>query len=182
MTDHVIYMAQAYTWSDLETKLSATRWPSFSPQAERIVIKGGTVSVMVRVNAQASKSASASTSSWSKTTGEGYSKAAALNTRGYTLPATLHGTIFIDNASGGLVETEASAQVGWVGTNFPTININKSEQAKLAYEVEPQSLSATTPSGIPSSGIYIVAVRTEESKWDGYVKVYARTLDASNLS
>lgn len=187
-TTHVFFLPYPCTEAHILSKVNAAKWPTFKPESATITAFGQKIGVSVEANASAAQSQSryendalerAYNTSWDRTVGVGASKSLSQSVVVAHIPACLHGSIPITNPT----QTEyvnASISIGWLGINFPSVSVNKSNSGTATGSVH-GSLPATSPSDIPRSGKYLI-----DSKVDiyqhGYLKVYAEVLDASVLA
>ena len=156
-----------------------SRWPTFQPQGHVLSLIGGKVGVSVNVSASAAASVSPNSSSAEVTRGQGSGIDFQKNMSTVRIPPTLHGNISVGNSSQNL-EVSANAKIGWYGSNFPTVFVNKEKTGAIVGSVKGGDLPATTPSSVPRSGVFLVKSQVTPYKW-GYAKVYAETFDASQL-
>lgn len=188
-TGKYYYMPSAgLTLAAIKTKCGvADVWPMMQPEEITFVLQGGKVSVRVDASAAARRSYSASRDEddiedheWGKTEGYGVSVDNSPEIATRTIPACLHDAISLADATNSAT-VNASVSVGWVGSNFPTVLINKSEERTIDGSVSPVTVAATTPASVPRSGEYILRYTVEPSEWD-YCKVFVEIFDASVLA
>jgi hypothetical protein len=174
-TQHVFFLQGTVTDAAIRAKVSALAWPVFKPKSYNLVANGGKISAEVEVSAHASKRVAADTEGWDKTVGVGVSGETTFSRALLKLPPCLHGALTFEDER--TLTARAAAVVGWQGSNFPTVNVNKTETRTqdLVTEIE---LTATTPEDIPRSGVYLLDSRVELFRGN-IVKVYAETVDAS---
>lgn len=158
---------------------SVQRWPLFRPVSHTIILQGGKASVVAGATGTASKTfgTDSTTEEEGKTITESYDVSISLSST--NTPPTIHGDLTL-----GETEREdtvnAIAQANWIGTNFPSINAYAKATKTVKGVVSPESLPATNPSKIPTSGYYLMSSSVEPYKW-GWAKCSAVILDASNL-
>lgn len=156
------------------------KWPTFKPRSHSIILEGVSGAIKANVSAAASKSWQKDNGdSWDKTESKGQEYDLGTSLNAVTLPPTIHGAITLSNTSKQRT-IKASANVGWYGNNFPTVVVNNSLEKSVYGNVTPSLLGATTPSSIPTSGLYIVKSSIEPYKW-GWVRCAAVVIDASVL-
>lgn len=161
------------------------KWPVFKPKSHMISLKGGSISVQARASASAGASWSSSTSSQELTEGEGGSQSRSVTHNSRNIPPTIHGTISFGSGASRTVTASADASVGWTGSGspvpLPSANAQYSIEQSITGSVFPTSLPATSPSSIPTSGLYWVKTNIVNWKYN-YVMVEAIVFDASQLA
>jgi len=163
--------------------------PIFKPETKQIKVYGGQVSIQQSANTNAGLSFNSNkdnvlTSSVSSFEyGDGNSKEIGVSTKVITIPPTIHAALSV----GGLTtDTEtvtvtvvANSLPLYIGANMvvPTI-INEPTplQATVKAGVTPESLSATVPSAIPTSGKYLVAHTGDIAEY-GFTLIHAVVVD-----
>ncbi len=176
--------------------VSASYWPRFNPVAHNIVLAG----MKVQVSAQASGSASFDgqnvsdpiTFTSEKNEGSGTDSDYSTMVGTKYIPPTIHGAITIADATKSQA-TSATCDVGWIGEGTDTLTVDgitydlKIPDVTAAADtgtvnangfVSPTSLAATSPDAIPTSGWYVVGMRSEpvDSRW---LRCYGEVIDAS---
>lgn len=186
------YMPENFTMSELKARhhllypaITLLDWPVFKPKALSFVLSGGKVSVRVDAQAAAGRSYNQNdeedpddnSNMWDRTQGSGASKETNLDVRVINLPPMLFGAQAL-----GQVEESATASascgVFWIGSNFPSVNVSKTESVTINGEVSPGLIAATSPTVVPKTGHYLVRVQPEPVGWDR-IKVRIEVLDAS---
>ena len=195
-TTHVFFLPYPCTEAHILSKVNAAKWPTFKPESATITAFGQKVGVSVEANVSAAQSKSRYEDddgeydynvSWDKTVGVGASKSFSQTVVVANIPACLHGSILITNATK-QKSVGASISIGWAGNNFPSVFATKANTGSATGSVygtdvvgSVPRLPATSPADIPRSGMYLI-----DSKVDiyqhGYLKVYAEVLDASVLA
>ena len=168
--------------SQILSKLGAQRWPTFKPVSHTIVLTGGNVSVQARANWSASQSWSPSTSTYDKTTGKGSSYALGSRINAVTIPPTIHGPMPITGAQ--LKKKKATANVLTTTgptQNFPYVLLQQKSEHELTADINPKTLSATSPPAIPAGGKYVVKSEVSPYKW-GWFRCSAVVVDAADLN
>lgn len=158
----------------------ATVWPVFKPRAEQIIAMGMKVSVDAQTQCNAGRTyVEDRTDSWDQTVGGGTGVDVSTVNDVVTIPPTVHGEITISGDTTKSRKVEAISSVGWIGFGgFPTISKTTEKDMTAAGSVTPTTLTATSPSAIPTSGLYLVDVDVRMWKY-GYSMVFATVLDAS---
>ena len=158
------------------------QWPTFKPVSHSIVLEGVSGAVKANVSAAASKSwQSENGYSQDATRGNGKEFDLGTSLNAITIPPTIHGQITISGGTSKTRSVSANAAVGWYGNNFPTVQVASNLQTTVSAKVSPTSLSATSPTAIPTTGKYIVKSSIEPYKW-GWVRCAAVVIDASVLA
>ena len=180
------------------------QWPLFFPVSHTLVCHGQQVSL--RQNASSKQQASWDSTSqfsyellpYNGKRSDGYSKEVALTTTTHTISPTIHALITLSSTgttkvAGTLVKANIPAMY-YSGTNtafknfnggsLPAITNEPTAQALSATSlINPSSLAATTPTSIPSSGLYIVELQTNfvDADANGTIIsfVHAVVIDAS---
>ena len=158
-----------------------SRWPIFRPVSRTVVTQGAKVSVRADAQGSASVSFSPNSSSVSKSTTEGTSYDVGLRVSATNIPPTLHAALVISGNTNDSINVSANATAGWIGTNFPTVNISTTATHTARAQVAPTGFPATSPPDIPRSGLYVIQSRVEPFKW-GWAKCSATVLDAQQLA
>lgn len=170
------------TLAEILTKCGATaRWPVFKPVAHTIVLSGAKLSAEARVSAQGGYSNNPTTVTTEGNIGSGDSYDVSISARTVTIPPTIHAAITFSGDTVKSPSVSVTADAGFSGSGgFPTLSVAKTATKTLssAAKVTPNSLTATTPAAIPTSGIYLIDSAVQPVK-DGYVRVMAEIIDAS---
>lgn len=182
--DHYYFFGQAFDLSTvlatLSAKLSTTvnQWPVFKPKSLHFVLLGERVNATARVNLQGSTSSSSSGSSTSLSVGEGTGQEFSPSVELMDIPPTLHGSMTFSVAP---TETQATA-----GSILATGAISGSAAAGAAAtancSITPNTVSATTPTALPTSGIYLFALDVEPAEIFGYFYAHAIIFDFSTIA
>ena len=144
------------------------------------------MNVNARASAQASLSANVTNGAYSKdqTEGEGTGFDVSLTHQTRSIPPTIHGSIVFAGDESKSVSVTARATVGWIGSGspqFPTVDVEAIATKAAEGEVSPISLSATSPSTVPTSGLYLIDSKAEPWEY-GYAMIMAEVMDASLLA
>lgn len=184
-TMHFFYLPKPVTLANILTKVSATAWPVFKPESHVISLIGAKVSVQAKASASAAVSVSiGDTTDYSRDLtqgqGDGYDVSNTHNTR--VIPPTVHETINFTGVTEKESTVEATASAEWTGWGspiaFPSADATITASADIEAGVSPTTLTATTPSSVPVSGVYLVDKKVQPWEY-GYVMVMAEVLDAS---
>lgn len=196
--DSAAFLAKVGTLINSGSPPTVNFWPSFNPVAHNIVLKGMKVAVSAKASASASMSANESPGAGTEAyihkdanygTGESYD--VSTSTTVVRIPPTIHGSITLSGTTSKSGNVTASCDVGWPAGTYTdsllseTVAIPAAEadaSATLAYSasVTPTSLSATTPSSIPSSGYYVVDSKISPYE-AGWVSCFAEVINAANI-
>jgi hypothetical protein len=175
---------------------SVSRWPVFSPVAHTITLKGAKVAVSAKASGSASASArgDAGTGDGSimrdKNDGSGSSCDVATMSETLRIPPTIHGEITISGTLSDSATAEASCKVGW--DSYSTGQYIAGQECKIfgvtadsgtvsldaEGSIYPSTLAATTPSEIPSSGLYLIDSKITPYQ-SGWVQCFAEVIDAT---
>ena len=173
---HFFFLPNPVTQADILSKVGATSWPVFQPQAHTITLKGGSLSLKTRANVQQHASISSSNTSRTKGQGSGTSRAVGATIRTVHIPPTIHASIPF-NTTTETEDVEVSATADMAGTtNWDAMSKTEQASGTVTGTVSPSSLGATTPSAIPTSGVRLKHVDVDPYKW-GYSRVHAITVD-----
>lgn len=179
-TAHFFFLPRPVTEAAILAKVGAARWPVFKPVGHVITAIGEKAGVQVNATAAASKSIGDGGTMVEMTKGKGSAFDHSQSISTIRIPPTLHDEIDL-GAISDFSEVNATADIGWAGYNFPTVDVNITETARATGSISVTILPATSPTQIPRTGIFLVRSKVELYKW-GYAKVYAETFDASQLA
>jgi hypothetical protein len=162
-------------------KLGAKRWPIFKPVSHTIVLTGGSAMVQAKVNWAANKSSSPSNNTVETTKGNGTSYSLGSSVNAVTIPPTIHSSIEISYAQRKekKVKVSAYSSTGYT-VNFPSLTVQDTAEHTLVADVNPKTLSATSPAEIPTAGKYVIKTEISPYKW-GWFRCSAVVVDAANL-
>ena len=161
--------------------------PIFKPETKQIKVYGGQVSLQQSANTTVSSGFTEDKNNVVKTTsqafefGDGYSKEVGVSTKVITIPPTIHAALSVD----GLTTDTETVTVTVVANSCPIfgpaplntiINEPTPIQATVNAGVTPASLSATSPSTIPTSGKYLVAHTGDIAEY-GFTLIHAVVVD-----
>lgn len=148
-------------------------WPRFNAQPLLFVLKG------MQVSAQAAAEAhtSLSDTSYASSKGGSTSKDVSLNVQEKEIRATLHGAITLD-LSGDPSPVSADVSVvahvkEFIPTTLPALTETRTVSgADASTTITPTTITATSPTDIPTSGIYVYSVQADSTEYGAaYVTV-----------
>lgn len=194
---HVIFLPLPITEAQIRTKLSAIltpvtvlAWPQFRPQSHIFTLKGGLTNVSCSAKAQCHASISyvrvdetvGSATSNTESEGEGYDVSINRSVQKVIIPPTIHGSISFTSGEHTKTKTTTATAEAVVagGTNFPGASSNITKEVTVNGSITPTSISATSPTTIPSSGLYLYKVDVSMYR-HGYAMIVAEVIDFSNL-
>jgi hypothetical protein len=172
---------------------TVSAWPTFRPVAHTLTLKGQQISLSQSVEANETISASAEDVwSWQYADGNGYSKEGGVTVRSIRIPPTIHGVITPSGPDGtsssAAVTTTISVSIATVATTVPSppITLTGSTYAPAPLtetalaSVTPITFAATTPSAIPTSGLYLLELNPGEQEY-GYQFLVATVFNFASL-
>lgn len=179
-TVHFCFLPFPFDTSDVLTKVgAAAEWPLFKPESHVISMIGGGVGVQARVNVAASYSLNDSNETTEQQEGLGEGVNYSIRNDSKLIPPCIHEAITFTGDSEQTATATAEAAVGWIGTGgFPTIDASHSIEKTMDGSVYPSSLDATSPSEVPTEGIYLIDLKCE-IYGHGYAMCMVETIDAS---
>lgn len=180
-TSHFFFLPMiggAVTSAAILAAVSASAWPVFQPRAISIPLKGMKVAVQASANGAASARQGPSNNAWDRSTASGTGVDLNFVNETVHLPPTIHGEITLSGGNTQSTNVTAQAIAFWEGINFPSINITATKTQTVSGLVSITSIGATTPSSIPTSGLYLIDAKVEPYKY-GYARIFAEVLDAS---
>lgn len=170
--------------SALGTLLGSTvnAWPVFKPVSIVLTLKGFKISINARATIQQSVSISDSTESqsWSEGEGTGYDVENIVRT--VEIPPTIHDNITISSTSVS-DNIDLEVDISWPdNTNWPARSANPVvSTSNFTAEVTPTSIGATSPSSIPSTGLYLYESSIKDFS-PGVSFVHAVVIDAAQFA
>lgn len=169
---------------------SVLAWPNFRPVSHTLTLKGQQISLQQMAEADERFWYNAEhVWGYQYSSGESYSKSGDVTIRSIRIPPTIHGAITITGAtSTASVTTTVAVHIPSVFSDVPDPDITLAAVdnaptpiTKTANgSVSPTSLSATSPTGVPTSGIYLLDIAPAESEW-GYTFLKATVVDFADL-
>ena len=191
---YYFYLTSTATLTQIIAKLATiascgtvTDLPIFKPETKQIKVYGGQVSLQQSANTTVSSGFTQDKDNVLKTTsqafefGDGYSKEVGVSTKVITIPPTIHAALSVS----GLTTDTETVTVTVVANSAPIfgpaplntiINEPTPIQATVNAGVTPASLSATSPSTIPTSGKYLVAHTGDIAEY-GFTLIHAVVVD-----
>lgn len=139
-------------------------WPHFKPEQVEILCKGQEAQIQQTAETNAAIQLSDSSGSAARSWGDGYSQSWGVTTKKNTYPPTLHAAITISSTSTTTTITttvEASTDkleaVGSGGTTTAgaVTNAPTALTKDVVASITPTSITATSPTDIPTSGLYL---------------------------
>lgn len=184
----LFYSAEGDTMSDILTRLTAiagasvTLWPDFDGAKMPIAftLKGQQASVSAGATVKQSVSVG-DTTTYIQSEGVNDSYQLGSSVKTINVPPTIHGALTISGApSSTSVDAVATATMD-AGTNWTGLSQTETASATVAAAITPSSVSATSISSIPSSGLYLYKLSGELSPYAGYATQYAVIFDFADL-
>ena len=193
-THAFFYMALPVTTAQILTRLATaalfgapvTDLPVFRPKIHSFVLKGGQLALRQSADTEISCSESSDVTSHTKAyqSGDEYSKEVGVSSKTVTIGPVINGTI---NISGGTSDTTGivtiSVDASCVGISgsinlSPITNTPAALSGTVSASVTPTSASATSPTGIPTTGLYLVDLTPDIGEY-GYAFIHAEVVDFS---
>lgn len=189
---HYFYLTSTATLAQILTKTGAKSLPAFRPKSSQINVYGGQVSLQQSADSRIS----GAPESYSSVSGDGFSTEVGVSSKVITIPPTIHGELLVsgDHKKTATVTVSVSANItrpiyqAKPGTTNGTpdfsvpptqvglFNTPSPRSEKVEAGVTPTSLSATSPSSIPTSGKYLVACSGEPVDY-GFTLIHAVVVD-----
>jgi hypothetical protein len=157
-------------------------WPVFRPESETISTTGQ--SINVRSNVQVSLEGSVTdgeVSSSGYDRGQSDDFSVNLNVGSVQLPACIHGAVAFTGDTARSQSVSAVASMSMYNSLVGSISASKTKSGTAYGVVSPTALTATSPTTIPSSGLYLMNLQVQDYRWD-YSRVIAIVFDAANLA
>jgi hypothetical protein len=182
-TNHIFFLQKPVTSASILAKLGASKWPIFKPEGAVITAQSKTLTK--RISAAVSRACN-----FGDTTGASYglndTVEESTDTKPIivTIPPCLHGGFNLNttdstNQTKTFTISYPAMEKGGV-TVAPMISINRTLNLNLVNQVQ-QSLPATNPVSIPTSGRFLTDCRVDFFKHDWFV-VHATVFDAATLA
>jgi hypothetical protein len=187
-TTYAFFLPRPVTRTDILTKLggigSVTQWPIFKEETHTIALVGGKTGIQARASASASVAHSPSGDSHDLTQGTGDNYDKSVTAESVIIGPCIHGAINFGGESATKSQSlTATAAAQWSAYgSFPAATATKSATATVEGSVSPTSLSATTPSAVSTTGLYLVDFETEMIPDINYSMVLAHVIDATVLA
>lgn len=186
-----LYMPLGFTLAQLLTELSAAdaanatvhAWPVFNPEGLSISLHGQSASLSTNADVRESLSHSGSGDSRTRTVEQGQSIEGGLTIRTKEIDPTLHREITISNPSV-TVTANSVAIAGWTGEGDMDDGAARSPlsgvlEKDVVGSVYPTVIPATTPTNIPTTGLYLREFSTQADA--GKVSVVGIVINAALL-
>lgn len=205
VTNWILYVPNNSTQTEILARLTieaaatVNAWPVFKPESIVLTLKGQQVSVSAQADTHANFSmntdSSGALSSTTKTArkGSGQAKEFGTTIRTIEIPPTLHAAITISQGDAEHAQTVTATAVANTtgiyfqsGSNSPVLvtdisnltNAPVPTSGTASGAITPRSIGATSPTTVPSSGLYLRRMQTEPYRW-GYMRVIASVVDFS---
>lgn len=179
---YVFYWPMSLSLAQLITKLEALTgasvfsWPAFRTQESAIVLFGGQGEVAANADVTQQVSVSSSNVTATYGTGTGLSYRLGVANKVVRLPSALHGAFDLSATSS--VTADAMAEVDMPGgTNWIAQNATETAPTlTIIGTASPTSISATSLTALPTSGLFIADIQAEPYKW-GRMRVRVELVD-----
>lgn len=182
---HYFYFGQAFDQATILAKLSAklgttvNAWPVFKPESITLKLVGQRTSSNARATFQGSVSSHSGGDSTSESAGFGEGQEFSPQVETVQIPATLHGAITLSPSSSSQTNTatagiSASGIIGGGGGGVANCIATGS--------VTPTSIPATSPAGVPTSGLYLFDFDIEPAETFGWFYAHAVVFDFAKLT
>lgn len=155
-------------------------WPNFQPKSHTFVLSGSRVTLAVQAQIQQYVYISAANVSRTSSTGTGGDYDVSLSTESVDIPSCLHGSITLSPTSAVLAAAAAASVAFTGGTNWNAMSESPSESANAGGSITPTSVSATSPTAPPGSGLYLHDIHVE-AYTTGYALVVAEVFNFADL-
>ena len=168
------------------TEETVLAFPVFKPKAITITLTGQSTSLQSSAEIRASIHVSDNGNGGSTNDGTGVSRDTSISIKTIRIPPTLHGTItFSANEyhQEKTFQAQATAKLPAVvgtGVNIPAQTVGVPQTVTISGDVIPHSIAATTPSNIPTSGLYAVQIECRLWKYN-WTSIQATVVDFKQL-
>jgi hypothetical protein len=182
------FIQRPFTYAQLLSKINTghgitvSEWPTFVESQPLFTLVGGKTAIQARASGSAGLSYSPSGTSKDLTEGQGDSYDKSLTMQQIELEPCIYDAITLTGDATKSQALSVTAAAVWTGTGspvFPSSTATKTAEDTVDGSVTPTSLSATTPSSVPSSGKYLVSFEEELMPDIGYSMIIANIIDAS---
>lgn len=156
--------------------------PMFKPVPHNLVLKGQSVSIRVEARVRQSdyNSNGSTFTAYSLDKGAGSSYDGQVSFRTVQLSPTVHSALNITSASLSDKANATSQAIITGGQNFPPQSvIVEGESPIITASVTPSTLAATSPTTVPTTGLYLIDSSFESDQEWGRTKVFAEVVDFS---
>lgn len=186
-TAYLFYLPLPVESGDVLAKVAAlaggsvSQWPVFKTRSHTITTMGQSASVRVQTSAGISRTISGGVqTAYRNQEGTGDDIGKNLNNGTVQIPPCIHGAITFSGLTSRTATVSAMATSPIYVSDGTSILPVHSRSVTVSASVSPSSLAATSPSSVPTSGLYLVDAKVQPYEY-GYAKVYAEVFDASNL-
>lgn len=162
--------------------LTVLPWPSFRPQRHTLTITGQQMDINVRTKIDQAAGASVGNSYLVQSKGRGFALSGGSNIRTIELPPTIHNAIQFQGETDKVATVSATSATTIVGgQNFPSAQeVLTKASPMLRASVRPTILAGTSPTSVPTSGLYLLDVISAPDEL-GLMKVQAVVVDFTGL-
>ncbi len=185
--DYFFLVAAPVTLAAIKTRLETLTgatvnfWPNFILDQPVFTLVGQKISFSAKATASFTVNYSSGENSYASSEGTGLDYDIGSTVRSVTLPECIHGAITLSGATNSATAATEAIATTPSGTNFPGASADTGViYGTASGAVSPASLSATSIAAIPSSGLYVKNIRSEDYEM-GYVLVRARLVDFADL-
>lgn len=185
-TEWYFYVAGNFSIANLLTRLttlagaSVLQFPALKAETVSLTLFGQSVSLSARAEAQQSEAFSPSTTSFTRSIGFGTSKDQSLTTKNVTIPPTLHGNLTIADPTSSKSALAAAVCGIASGAGWPALSSAASTGlVDATASVTPTSITATSPTTIPTAGLYLVDINHRPFELLDYTIIQATVVDMS---
>lgn len=189
--EYTFYLPSGSTMANVITKLvslgatGVQAWPQFRPVSHTFTLIGQSVSVSAKADTTTGGGGTTESGQASYQYGNGSSSEIGITTITKTIPPTIHGAITVIGDVSVTATAEADADASSTsftaaGVYFGPISNTISKSQDVTATVSPDSLPATTPASIPSSGLYIYSLNPGPAEF-GQIIFQAIVVDFATL-
>lgn len=182
--NHYYYFGQAFDISTILSKLSAklgetvSQWPIFKPESLHFVLLGEKSNASARVSLQGSVSSGPNGSSSSLSEGEGAGLEISPSVELMDIPPTLHTGITLSISTSPSFAAAASISATGAISGAPSV----ASTAEANSVIAPSIVTATSPTALPTSGLYLYATDVEPSETFGWFYVHVIIFDFATIA
>lgn len=187
-TAYLFYLPLPVTEASITAKLlilagsAVSRWPVFKTKSHTINTLGQ--SVKVRASTQASndvtyRDGAVTKAGWQQ--GYGDDIGTSLQNGSSQIAPCIHGIITLTGQTSRTASVTATASSPIYSSYMQSMTPTHSRTVTATASVSPTTLAATTPSSIPTTGLYLVDAKVQPYDY-GYAKVYAEVFNATSLA
>lgn len=188
LTKILFYSTEGDTLADILTRLTAivgatvSFWPDFDGAKQPIAftLKGQQASISANATVKESISAG-TTDTYIQSTGTGDSYSLGSSIKTINVPPTIHAGITISGASASDTIDATAEAIMDSGPGWNALSASETASATVAASVTPSTVSGTTITAIPSTGINLMRLSGELSPYAGYATQYAVLFNFADL-